>query len=260
MRISEILFRCRQTELLPWWVRLLTAKLGLQTYMLNHPEVGWIPLRPKSSIRHHRQVCKHLVGDVAILNEDAVFVGAPDPGAFLIGKPSPPTITSPDNYTFSKRDGPVFTITTTGFPAPTFSLAGGSIDGLTVNPTTGVLSGKPTAAGAFTDTLIAANTVGSTDQNFTLTVIGFSVTSSLNPASRGQMYGEQLAAAGGLTPYKWKKLAPLPKGLKLSSTGLLSGIPSTKLQPGNYSISIQVRDSTKRTHEITTATLTLALS
>ena len=60
-------------------------------------------------------------------------------------------------------------------------------------------------------------------------VIGFAIeTENLPDAARGAAYSAQLEAGEGTTPYKWKKVGELPKGLKLSKTGLLSGTPSAK--------------------------------
>jgi hypothetical protein len=65
---------------------------------------------------------------------------------------------------------------------------------------------------------------------------------------------------GGIAPYKWKRIAGiLPKGLKLSSTGLLSGKIGAKAYPsgGSFPITVTVTDVTKRVHQTATATFTL---
>jgi hypothetical protein len=83
-------------------------------------------------------------------------------------------------------------------------------------------------------------------------------TATLPGATRGLPYETQLVVSGGSEPYKWKKTS-LPKGLKLSKTGVLSGKPSTKLSPGDYQVGVSVSDSSKP-KLTTTATLTLAIS
>ncbi len=45
-----------------------------------------------------------------------------------------------------------------------------------------------------------------------------------------------------VTTFKWKKVE-LPKGLKLSKDGILSGTPNKKLVPGSTSIVVQVTDT-----------------
>jgi Pro-kumamolisin, activation domain/Putative Ig domain len=64
-----------------------------------------------------------------------------------------------------------YTFAATGRPAPTFSLATGAVPtGLTLNATTGVLSGTPTAPGAFTFTVSAANGIGTAAVTPSLTI------------------------------------------------------------------------------------------
>jgi hypothetical protein len=85
-------------------------------------------------------------------------------------------------------------------------------------------------------------------------------TTTLPNATRGAAYSTQLVAAGGAAPYKWKKTSKLPKGMKLSKTGVLSGTPSSKATPGPYSIGVLVGDATKKPKHTATATLTLNVS
>jgi hypothetical protein len=55
-------------------------------------------------------------------------------------------------------------------------------------------------------------------------------TSSLPAATEGHAYGPVTlhASTTGAAPYKWKKIGALPKGMKLSSGGILSGTIKTK--------------------------------
>ncbi len=85
-------------------------------------------------------------------------------------------------------------------------------------------------------------------------------TTSLPPATIGVLYSHQLSASGGTLPFKWKRVLALPKGLKLSSTGLLAGTISTKVPPGEYPISVRVTDSTKRSKKTASADLMLSIS
>ena len=83
-----------------------------------------------------------------------------------------------------------FTFTATGLPAPTFSLASGTLPpGLTLSPT-GVLSGTPNTAGLYTGTILASNGIGtSANQNFTITVPVNSQTIGAFAAIPDQTYG-----------------------------------------------------------------------
>jgi hypothetical protein len=127
-----------------------------------------------------------------------------------------------------------------------------------------VLSGVPTQTGSFQITLTATNSLGSSSQQFTLTVLGLHVTTTTLPeVTPGTAYSQQLAAVGGVAPYKWKKTAgSLPKGLQLSATGVLSGKVSAKAYPsgGTFPITVTVKDSTKKTPQTATATFTVVVS
>ena len=85
----------------------------------------------------------------------------------------------------------------------------------------------------------------------TYAVLGFQVTTvTLPTATHGSSYGPvtlQAAGAGlSASPYatvlKWGKVT-LPKGLKLSSTGVLSGVVSAKQAVGPSSITVKVTET-----------------
>jgi hypothetical protein len=84
-------------------------------------------------------------------------------------------------------------------------------------------------------------------------------TTSLPGAKRGTPYTDELKASGGIAPYTWKKVGALPKGLKLTTTGVISGTLSTKLAP-LYPIRVKVTDSRKKGKHSVTATLMLNVS
>jgi hypothetical protein len=77
-------------------------------------------------------------------------------------------------------------------------------------------------------------------QSFTLTVeaAGFHITTtSLPDAMVGTPYSQQLTTSGGGSTIVWKKVS-LPKGFYLSSSGLLTGTPSSKaIGPANVDVS-----------------------
>jgi hypothetical protein len=125
-----------------------------------------------------------------------------------------------------------------------------------------VLSGKPETSGTYDIGFIATNGVGNgAVQDFTLTVGGLQVTTTSLPAlTEGVAYSQQLTATGGIGDLKWKKTAALPKGLKLSKSGLLSGTVRTTVASGSYTIAVQVTDSSPKPHQVAQASLTLAVS
>ena len=82
-------------------------------------------------------------------------------------------------------------------------------------------------------------------------IVAFHITtSSLPSATPGVAYGpvtlQEAGAGTSVSPYvttfKWKKVT-LPKGLKLSSAGVLSGIPNAKLAAGPSSVTVQVTET-----------------
>ena len=82
-------------------------------------------------------------------------------------------ITSANNVTFTVGTFGTFTVTATGYPAPTFTRSEAYADQVNFNTTTGVLSGTPAAGtgGVYPLTLEAVNGVlPNTWQSFTLTV------------------------------------------------------------------------------------------
>jgi hypothetical protein len=87
---------------------------------------------------------------------------------------------------------------------------------------------------------------------------GFYALPAALPEWSGSPYDAQLPATGGKAPYKWKLVSgKLPKGLKLSSGGELSGRSAKKATPGLYSFTVQATDSTKKKHNTSEANYTV---
>jgi hypothetical protein len=190
-------------------------------------------------------------------------VGQAATQSFTLTVDAPPSITSPDHVTFDDHTPSSFTVSASGTPTPTIGEWGTLPAG--VSYANGVLSGTPTQTGSFEITLTAHNGVGADSvQQFTLTVVGLHVTTSSLPAVTPETpYDQQLAAAGGVEPYKWKKASgSLPKGLRLTSSGRLEGTVNTRTasKGSSYSFTVSVTDATKRVHQQATATLTLNIS
>ena len=132
----------------------------------------------------------------------------------------------------------------------TWSVTAGALPaGLSLNPATGVISGKPTAPGTavFTVTVSDAETPpvsASPGLNIAVTVAPLVITtvSVLPAATPGVPYSVKLAADGGLTPDTWSITAgALPAGLKLhAATGVISGTPASA---GLSTFTAQVSDA-----------------
>jgi len=122
--------------------------------------------------------------------------------------------------------------------------AGALPAGLTLNPSTGNLSGTPTAAGTFNFTVTAtdANTFTvSNAYSLTVAVPTLTISGTLSNGVVGQAYSQALTASGGVAPYTVTlQTGTLPAGLVLSPGGALSGTPT---QGGSFNLVIRATDS-----------------
>ncbi|MFN7564995.1 MAG: putative Ig domain-containing protein, partial [Prosthecobacter sp.] len=161
------------------------------------------------------------------------------------------------------------TVTPSGGVAPyTFAVTVGALPaGLSLNTTTGVISGIPTA------TTAASFTIRATDVNACQGTASYSITPvcptiNLSPANGalaigyvGASYSQALSTTGGTTPYTYSITSgTLPAGLTLNSTtGLISGTPTTT--SASVSITVRVADAygcnTSRNYTLTTRSLTV---
>jgi hypothetical protein len=103
-----------------------------------------------------------------------------------------------------------YTFAASGDPAPTFSVASGALPaGLSLNTTTGVLSGTPTAAGAATFTVAAANGV-SPDAVTPVRTITVNPAQSADGTQAAVVFGwgqvvtgDEFSYTGAPNPLKW---------------------------------------------------------
>ena len=139
-----------------------------------------------------------------------------------------PVITSGNSATFTAGALSTFSVTATGFPAPTFNTSGALPGGVTLNSATGSLSGTPSAGGIFSFTIMANNTAGSASQSFTLTVNQSPVINSANAATfTAGAAGSFTVLANGFPAPTLSENGTLPSGVTFnSSTGALSGTPT----------------------------------
>ena len=110
---------------------------------------------------------------------------------------------------------------------PSFSLAGGSLPGGVTLSTNGLVSGTPSAPGAFNFTVLATNAYGSDSRAYDLLIGALPVLSTTNPLPTGQVgtpYSKQIVASG--SPIFSLYDGSLPGGLVLATNGLVSGTPT----------------------------------
>ena len=138
---------------------------------------------------------------------------------------APPVISSA--ATASGTTGSAFSYQITATNAPTSFGAAGLPAGLTVNTTTGLISGTPTAAGTSTVTISATNSGGAGNATLTLTInLAPPVITSAAAASvtAGSPLSYQITATNAPTSFG---AAGLPAGLTANTTtGLISGTPT----------------------------------
>jgi hypothetical protein len=84
---------------------------------------------------------------------------------------------------------------------------------------------------------------------------------TLPPVSQNASYLTNLAASGGVGTLSWSLVSgtTLPNGLSLSSSGSITGTPSSSVAVGNYSFTAQVADQSSR-KQTATATFTLPVA
>jgi large repetitive protein len=137
------------------------------------------------------------------------------------------------------------TIHTSGGTAPLTFSSTTVPPGLTLNSTSGVLSGTPTtAAGSFSFTVTATDAIGaSASQLYTVTIHpAVAITTTTLPSGRVNVtYNQTISASGGSGTYSFTRSSgTLPTGLTLSSTGVLGGTPTAQ---GSFSFAVTATDT-----------------
>jgi hypothetical protein len=136
----------------------------------------------------------------------------------------------------------------------TWSITGSLPAGLTLNSSTGVISGTPTTAGTSSFTINVTDQTSPTPEtataNLSITIIpplGITTT-ALPSGSVGASYTASLTETGGVAPYTWSITSgSLPSGLTLNpTTGAITGTPATgtgSTTGQSYPLTLKVTDS-----------------
>jgi len=141
----------------------------------------------------------------------------------------------------------------TGGVAPyTFSISVGALPpGLSLNTSTGAVTGTPTAAGTynFTGQVVDSqnNTATTPSSSIVVSPPVLTLSGPTGTAQVGVAYSSALIASGGAPPYTFSIISgALPPGLSLSnpSTGAITGTPTTQ---GTFNFTAQVMDSNENT-------------
>jgi prepilin-type N-terminal cleavage/methylation domain-containing protein len=144
-------------------------------------------------------------------------------------------------------------MTVSGGTSPySWSISSGYLPGgLTLNTSSGAISGTPTTAGTFNFTVTVSDSLGITDTDALCITIGsFPVNITTGSFSMGKVgvgYNQTLGATGGVTPYTWSLASgSLPNGLTLnSSSGIISGSPTVC---STFNFTIRVVDNASQTN------------
>ncbi|HEX3702559.1 MAG TPA: putative Ig domain-containing protein, partial [Vicinamibacterales bacterium] len=184
-------------------------------------------------------------------------------------------VTSHDNTRTTTATAAVQTINTTAFavtvpPAPAgkvgvayqlaatasgqvgtvaWSIASGALPtGLSIDASTGVIAGTPTASGAFTALVQGKDSYSGRTATASLTAVIAPAplavaTTALASGQVGVSYKATLSATGGAGGTTWSVSAgALPAGLTVSAAGVISGTPASS-SAGTATFTVQARDA-----------------
>jgi hypothetical protein len=133
--------------------------------------------------------------------------------------------------------------TATGGGTLTWSVSSGSLPaGLTLNGSTGLLSGTPSTPGDYSFKVTTSDGSRSDSRTYAMTVVQpLAIPAVSAPVTEVNLpYSLNLSATGGRGPYTWSATG-LPTGLSIDpATGAISG---TATAPANGPVTITVKDS-----------------
>ena len=165
----------------------------------------------------------------------------------------PPTITSAS--TAGGAQGFPFSYQITATNSPTSFGSTALPAGLTLNTTSGLISGTPTGTGTFNVTISATNATGTATQPLTITIgVGIPVITSAPSASGGTglAFLHQISATNNPTSYG---ATGLPAGLAINpATGLITGTPTAA---GTFSVNASATNATGTGTQALTITISL---
>jgi Bacterial Ig-like domain (group 3)/Bacterial Ig-like domain (group 1)/Putative Ig domain/Invasin, domain 3/Domain of unknown function (DUF4214) len=188
-------------------------------------------------------------------------VSPDDTQSFTLVVDEAPAVTSDDHATFTVGAAGSFQVTATGHPAPALSESGALPQGVSFDPTTGMLSGTPAAhtGGTYPISVTATNGVGDgATQAYTLTVDeAASITSSDSAGLTVGTAGSFTVTTGGYPVPALSETGSLPGGVTFTpnpgGTATLSGTPTPEAV-GSYALTLT---ATNGIGDPATRTLTL---
>jgi len=180
-----------------------------------------------------------VVGNASVVLSATNGAGSGTKFLALTVNQKPPAITSATSANSTAGSSFAYKITATNNPSR-YS-ASGLPSGLTVNATSGVISGVPVAAGNATVTLLAANGGGSTTKPLALSIAPPApviVSSAAVSVTQGVAFSYKIAATNSPKTFG---ASGLPTGLTVNATtGVITGVP---VAVGNATVTLMASNS-----------------
>lgn len=155
--------------------------------------------------------------------------------------PSSLNYTTPNVFTKGTAIGSL-TPTVSGGAVTGYSISPALPTGLSINPTTGVIYGTPTAVAALTSyTVTASNSGGATTKAIDITVKDIAPSGLSYPTNitliKGTLMTNLIPTVGGGTVTDYSVSPALPNGISIDPvSGIISGTPTTVSDPTVYTI------------------------
>ncbi|WP_437773800.1 fibronectin type III domain-containing protein [Arthrobacter sp. KNU40] len=203
---------------------------GTKLFDRSNSTTGFIDLGSYTSMNVLQLGAEHAVQDGDMIADDIILktvaAGIPAPPVFTADTP-PGTATARTAYSY--------TFAATGSPAPTFAVSSGALPGgLSLDPTTGILSGTPTTAGTATFTVAATNGAGPDAVTPPLTItVAAAPTAPAAPTGVTATAGNASASvswtapANGGSPITSYAVTPTSGGTSLAPVTVTGNPPST---------------------------------